>query len=85
MILKRLISEAAKLPDLSTEVTEAQKDFEKVNIEFVEFEELEILNSIILRPYACENMHRRSVNLKSIETSFVKAKHAVTEDEEDFV
>ena len=85
MILQRLISEAAKLPDLSTEVFEAQALFAQIDKKAIGFNELELMTSISRRSYTCENIQRRTVSLKLIETQVVKAKHAVTNDEDDFV
>lgn len=84
MILQRLISEATKIPDLSESVNQAIKEFNQVSTE-LGFSEIEILNGLILRPHECENIHRRKVNLKVIESALVKAKHAVVDDDEDFV
>jgi hypothetical protein len=88
MILQRLISEASKLPDLSTEVIESLQSFsalgDKEKIE-VTAEVLELMTKITLRPYQIERTRRRTVNLRVIETSIVKAKHAATDNEEDFV
>jgi len=84
-MLQRLISEAAKLPDLSTEVHEANKRFNEIG-EDMGHTELETLTKLHIKRYACENVTSRKVNLKTIETSFAKAKHAVVEsEEEDFV
>lgn len=85
MMLQRLISEAAKLPDLSTEVQEAHKQFNTIGEE-LGYADLEVLTRLHVKRYACETVTSRKVNLKSIETNFAKAKHAVVEsEEEDFV
>jgi hypothetical protein len=84
MILQRLISETAQIPDLSEPVVKAKSELNSVK-DIREFKDVEILNSLIIRNYSCENMRRRKVNLKQIETALLKAKHAVMDDEEDFV
>jgi hypothetical protein len=85
MMLQRLISEAAKLPDLSTEVHNAYAEFNAIGEE-LGYKEIEIMTKLHVKRYTCETATQRKVNLKSIETNFAKAKHAVVEsEEEDFV
>jgi hypothetical protein len=84
MILQRLISEAAKLPDLSQEVKSVQEKFKTIGEE-LGHKELELLMIVTCKTFACENNSRRRVDLKNIEANIVKAKHAAVEEEEDFV
>lgn len=84
MILQRLISEAAKLPDLSSEVHDAVIEFNKI-VEPKTASELELLFISSSKQFQAENVRRTQANLKQIEMSIVKAKHAVTDDIEDFV
>lgn len=85
MMLQRLISEAAKLPDLSVEVQDAYGQFNTIGDD-LGYADLEALTKLHTKRYVCENVTSRKINLKSIETNFAKAKHAVVEsEEEDFV
>jgi hypothetical protein len=47
--------------------------------------EIESLNKLVSKRYRCEDAPRRVVNLKTMELSFVKAKHALVDSEDDFV
>jgi hypothetical protein len=84
MILQRLISEAQKLPDLGTEVHKAILDYNGIN-EVKSATDLEILHIASTRKFQAETVRRTQANLKTIELNVVKAKHAITEDIEDFV
>jgi len=85
MILQRLISEATALPDLSSEVKEAQREFNSIGSD-LSAKDLETMAKVTIKTYACETTSRRKVSVKTVEMGIVKAKHAsVEEDEEDFV
>jgi hypothetical protein len=84
MILQRLISEAAKVPDISGQVNDALNQLESVPKE-LDYSSLELLTKLTLQQYQCEQGKRRTVNLKSVESSMIKAKHAAIDTEDDFV
>lgn len=84
MMLRRLISEAQKLPDLSSEIEKTVSMFNEIT-EVQTAEDLEKLFLCSTKQFLAETIRRTSVNLKNIEVSVVKAKHAITDDTEDFV
>lgn len=84
MMLRRLISEAQKLPDLGTEVHEAIVNYNEIK-EVKTARDLEVLYLSSVRRFQAETVRRTHASLKNIEVSVVKAKHAITDDIEDFV
>lgn len=84
MILQRLMSEASKLPDLATEVHDAINRFNDV-VEPKTLKDLETLSVACVQQFQIETVRRTKASLRDIETKVVKAKHAITDTEEDFV
>ena len=84
MILQRLISVASKLPDVSEEVFAMVNKYNTVEVPKTA-EDLETLYLANTRQYQVETIRRTTVNLKNIEMGLVRAKHAVSETDEDFV
>jgi hypothetical protein len=78
------MSEASKLPDLASEVYAAVNRFNDVDIPKTH-SDLELLSRACVQVFQVETVRRTKANLKNIEVQVVKAKHAVTDTEEDFV
>lgn len=90
MTLRHLISEAKPLPDLSEEVYAAKRPVDAaINARNSDmsysFSDLEVLTMPLLKSFTCEHVRRKTVDLRGLETSFVKAKHAAVDLEDDFV
>lgn len=84
MILQRLMSEASRIPDVASEVYGALNEYNDIE-EPKSLEDLEKLHVSRTRQFQVETMRRTHVDLKSVEVNLIKAKHAITDDGDDFV